>query len=377
MVLLSGPNISGNEWKYVKDCLDTGWVSSVGSYVTDFENNIANYVNSKYAIATSSGTTALHLSLLLSDVKINDLVLVANVTFIATLNAIKYTGANPILIDIDEKSWQIDLDLLTNFLETKTEMKNNFCILKKTGQIIKAIVPVHVLGNMCDMNRLVLICAKYNIKIVEDSAESLGSRFDGKHSGTFGDFGCFSFNGNKIITSGGGGMIVTDNEDLAIKAKHLSTQAKADNFEYYHDQIGYNYRLTNVAAAIGLAQLENLDSFIHKKHQVRDFYIDSLSKVGDIEFQEINKKVNSNWWLFTIKTEKQKSLLKSLNKNQLQSRPFWIPMNRLPMFKDELYVTENDISNKVYQNSLSIPCSTNITDSELSKVVECIKNEFK
>ena len=376
MVLLSGPNVAGNEWKYVKDCLDTGWLSSVGSYVSDFEKSIANYVGSKYAVATSSGTAALHLSLLLSDIKLNDLVLVTNITFIATLNSIKYNGASPILIDIDEKSWQIDLDLLAVFLELKTEMRDNFCTLKKTGQKIKAIVPVHVLGNMCDMNKLALICKKYNITIIEDSAESLGSSFDGKHSGTFGDFGCFSFNGNKIITSGGGGMIVTDNEDLAKKAKHLSTQAKADNFEYYHDEIGYNYRLTNIAAAIGLAQLENLDFFIQKKHHIRDFYKNSLSNIGDIEFQEITKKVNSNWWLFTIKSEKQKILLKSLNENHLQSRPFWIPMNRLPMFKDELYVTENDISYKVYQNSLSIPCSTNITDKELTMVVDCIKNKF-
>lgn len=376
MVLLSGPNIKGNEWKYVKDCLDTGWVSSVGSYVTDFEKQISKYVGSKYAIATSSGTTALHLSLLLSEVKNNDLVLVTNITFIATLNAIKYVGASPILIDIDENSWQIDLDLLANFLDSKTETRDDVCVLKSTGQRIKAIVPVHVLGNMCDMNKLVSICKKYNISIVEDAAESLGSSFEGKHSGTFGKLGCFSFNGNKIITSGGGGMIVTDNEDLALRAKHLSTQAKADNFEYYHDAIGYNYRLTNVAAAIGLAQLEQLDNFIEKKHFVKNFYIDSLNGFGDIKFQTVEKNVNSNWWLFTIKTKNQKNLLKSLNENKLQSRPFWIPMNKLPMFKNELYISVKDISDKVYNNSLSIPCSTNISNKELSMVVDCIKKQF-
>ena len=376
MVLLSGPNINGNEWKYVKDCLDTGWVSSVGSYVTDFEKKISDYVGSKYAVATSSGTSALHLSLLLSEVKNNDLVLVTNVTFIATLNAIKYVGASPILIDIDENSWQIDLDLLSDFLDSKTEIRDDVCILKSTGQRIKAIVPVHVLGNMCDINKLVSICKKHNISIVEDAAESLGSSFEGKHSGTFGELGCFSFNGNKIITSGGGGMIVTDNEDLAKRAKHLSTQAKADNFEYYHDAIGYNYRLTNVAAAIGLAQLEQLDNFIQKKHFIKDFYINSLNGLGDINFQTVDKNVNSNWWLFTINTKNQKTLLKSLNKNRLQSRPFWIPMNKLPMYKNELYISKNDISDKVYSNSLSIPCSTNISNKELSMVVDCIKKQF-
>ena len=376
MVLLSGPNINGNEWKYVKDCLDTGWVSSVGSYVTDFEKKISDYVGSKYAVATSSGTAALHLSLLLSEVKNNDLVLVTNVTFIATLNAIKYVGASPILIDIDENSWQIDLDLVSDFLDSKTEIRNNVCVLKSTGQRIKAIIPVHVLGNMCDMNKLVSICKKHNISIVEDAAESLGSSFEGKHSGTFGELGCFSFNGNKIITSGGGGMIVTDNEDLAVRAKHLSTQAKADNFDYFHDAIGYNYRLTNVAAAIGLAQLEQLDDFIQKKHFIKDFYINSLNGLGDINFQTVDKNVISNWWLFTIKTKNQKKLLKSLNENKLQSRPFWIPMNKLPMYKNELYISKNDISDKVYSNSLSIPCSTNISNKELSMVVDCIKKQF-
>ncbi|MBK86627.1 MAG: hypothetical protein CMC86_05465 [Flavobacteriaceae bacterium] len=376
MVLLSGPNINGNEWRYVKDCLDTGWVSSVGSYVTEFENQISNYVGSKYSVAVSSGTTALHLSLLISGVKSNDLVLTTNLTFIATLNAIKYVDASPILIDVDEHTWQIDLDLLVEFLDSKTEIRDNDCILKSTGQRIKAIVPVHVLGNMCDMNKLVSICKKHNISIVEDAAESIGSSFEGKHSGTFGKLGCLSFNGNKIITCGGGGMIITDNEVLAKRAKHLSTQAKADNFEYFHDEIGYNYRLTNIAAAIGLAQLEQLKNFIQKKHLIRDFYINSLSKIGDIRFQNIEKNVNSNWWLFTIYTKNQKKILKSLNENKLQSRPFWIPMNKLPMFKNELYISNYNVSEKVYNNSLSIPCSTYISDKELSLVVDCIKKQF-
>ncbi len=376
MVLLSGPNIAGNELKYVKDCLDTGWVSSVGSYVTDFEKGISNYVGSKYAVATSSGTTALHLSLILLNIKPNDLVLVNNVTFIATLNSIKYIGAKPILVDIDEKTWQIDISLLHEFLDEKTEMVEGECILKSTGQKIKAIVPVHVLGNMCDMYELCSLCKKFNIHVIEDSAESLGSTLDSKHSGTFGIMGCFSFNGNKIITCGGGGMIVTENEQLALRAKHLSTQAKADNFEYYHDEIGYNYRLTNVAAAIGLAQLEQLEKFIKTKHFIRDYYIDALNGVGDIKFQNVSDRVNSNCWLFTISTKKQKILLEALNKNKLQSRPFWIPMNKLPMFNKDLYITKNNISEKVYNNSLSIPCSTNITKTQLSSVVSCIKKKF-
>ena len=303
MILLSGPNLSGNELKYVTDCIKTGWVSSVGSYVSDFERSISKYVGSKYAVATSSGTTALHLSLITSDVGFNDYVIVPNITFIATLNSIKYTNANPILIDIDPNTWQLDLNLLIKFLDTKTRVVDGKCIYKENGRTIKALIPVHALGNMCNMELLLEICKEYNIVIVEDAAESLGSKYKGKHSGTFGSLGCFSFNGNKIITCGGGGMIVTDNEFLAKKAKHLSTQAKADNFEYYHDHIGYNYRLTNVSAAIGLAQMEQLNEFIEKKHFIKDFYIKNLKNVGDIEFQKVENHIHPNWWLFTIKSK--------------------------------------------------------------------------
>ena len=376
MVLLSGPNLSGNELKYVKDCIDTGWVSSVGSYVSDLEKSVSNYIGSKYAVAMSSGTTALHLSLEILNICKDDYVIAPNLTFIATLNAIKYTQATPILLDVDEKSWQIDLDLLEKFLDTKTNQVGSDCVLKEDGKIIKAIVSVHVLGNMCDMSRLKEICETYNIILVEDAAESLGSKYNHKHSGTFGKIGCFSFNGNKIITCGGGGMIVTDDEKIAVKAKHLSTQAKADSFEYYHDEIGYNYRLTNVSAAIGLAQMEQLDKFIKTKHKIKDFYVNSLNNVGDIIFQNVDNKVFSNWWLFTIRTKKQKSLLESLNKNKLQSRPFWIPMNNLPMFKENIYITEKNISKLIYESALSIPCSTNIKPEELSRVVDCIKKEF-
>tara|TARA_B100001175_G_scaffold219093_1_gene186413 strand:+ start:14696 stop:15826 length:1131 start_codon:yes stop_codon:yes gene_type:complete len=376
MVLLSGPNLSGNELKYVKDCIDTGWVSSVGSYVSDFEKSLSNYVGSKYAVAMSSGTTALHLSLEVLNICKDDYVIAPNLTFIATLNAIKYTNAIPILLDVDEKSWQMDLDLLEKFLDSKTKQVGSNCVLKEDGKIIKALVSVHVLGNMCDMSRLVKICETYNIILVEDAAESLGSKYSLKHSGTFGKIGCFSFNGNKIITCGGGGMIVTDDEKIAIKAKHLSTQAKADSFEYFHDEIGYNYRLTNVSAAIGLAQMEQLNKFIRKKHEIKDFYVNSLKNVGDIIFQNVDNKVSSNWWLFTIRTKKQKSLLNALNKNKLQSRPFWIPMNNLPMFKENIYITEKNISSIIYESALSIPCSTNIKEEELSRVVDCIKKEF-
>lgn len=376
MVLLSGPNMGGNEWKYVKDCLDTGWVSSVGSYVDQFEKLSAEFAGTKYAVATSSGTTALHISLIMMGVGQNDLVITQNITFIATVNSIKYTGACPVLIDTDVSNWQMDLDLLEKFLSEETEQVNGACFHKASGKRIPVIMPVHVLGNICDMDRLVSLAKQHNLVVIEDSTEALGSYYKNKHAGSFGLLGTFSYNGNKLITTGGGGMIVTDDETLAKRAKHLTTQAKSDPFEYMHDEVGYNYRLVNVAAAMGVAQMEQLPTFIQRKKEIISFYKKELAGVGDISFQEVSKDVNPNWWLPTIKTAKQREVLKSLNDNKLQSRPFWVPMNQLPMFKDDIYYHQTDRSDFLYKHCLSIPCSTNITDEQLQSVVQKIKEVF-
>lgn len=371
-MLLSGPNIAGNEWKYVKECLDTAWVSSVGSYVTKFEQMMAEYTGTKYAVATSSGTTALHISLMLAGVQRNDYVIVPNLTFIASLNCITYTGAEPILMDVKEGTWQMDLDLLEKFLAEQTANENGVCVLKKDKRVVRAIMPVHVLGNIVDMDRLMTIANTFGIVVVEDATESLGSFYKGKHTGGFGLLGCFSYNGNKIITTGGGGMIVTDDEELAKKAKHLTTQAKADPFEYYHDEIGYNYRLVNVLAAMGVAQMEQLPDFVKRKKEIDAYYKERLNGVGDITFQQVDADVDPNCWLFTFRTSSQKKVLDVLNAAQMQSRPFWVPMNQLPMFKDKLYVTESDTAGTVYKECLSIPCSTYITNEEIKAVADAI-----
>lgn len=373
MLLLSGPNMAGNELKYVTECITTGWVSSVGAYVDQFEKMTAAFAGTKYAVATSSGTTALHICLVMMGVNSDDYVITPNITFIATCNAIKYTGANPIFIDTAVKSWQMDLDLLEEFLTNETEQRNGVCHYKKDGKRIPVIMPVHVLGNICDMDRLLLLAKQHNLTVIEDSTEALGSYYNGKHAGSFGLMGTFSYNGNKIITTGGGGMIVTDDEALAKKAKHLTTQAKSDPFEYIHDEIGYNYRLVNVAAAMGVAQMEQLPGFIQRKHEIIDFYKTELHDVGDIRFQEVSDDVNPNWWMPTIMTEKQKAVLKILNDNKMQSRPFWVPMNQLVMFKDNIYYHHNDKSNFVYQHCLSVPCSTYITNEQLKTVTDKIK----
>lgn len=369
IIPLSVPNISGNEIKYVEDCLKTGWISSVGSYVTDFENSIARFCNSEYAVATSSGTTALHTSLKIIGVKQNDYVIIPNITFVATANSVHYCGAEPILIDVDPLTWQLDLNLLRNFIENFCHFNsNNELVYSKNKRRIAAIIPVHVQGNMNDMDILMDISKKYSVKIIEDAAEALGSSFNNKFAGTFGTMGCLSFNGNKTISTGGGGMILTNNEELAKNAKHITTTAKTDSMEYHHDQVGYNYRLVNVLAAIGVAQVEQLPIFLKNKEKVGKYYRNVLSNVGDISFQKIDKKVYTNNWLFTIRTEYRKPLLDFLNKNGIISRPFWKPMNQLPMYKQCIYHTIENNSKKIYNQCISIPSSTNISDEELEIV---------
>lgn len=372
---LSVPNVCGNEWAYVKECLDTGWISSVGSYVDKFEAAVAQYVGVKYGVATVNGTAALHIALQLSGVRPNDYIIIPNITFVATANAVKYTGAEPILVDADAETWQMDLNLLEAFLESQTSVNQaGECIHQATGRCIRVLMPVHVQGNIGDMDRLVAIAAKHHLTIVEDAAESLGSTYHGKHGGSFGLMGCCSFNGNKIISTGGGGVILTNDAELAKRAKHLTTTAKTDPIEYYHDEVGYNYRLVNILAALGVAQMEQLPAFVEKKKAIGNYYRTQLDGVADIRFQRILDGVEHNNWLFTIQTKHQRKILEYLNANRILSRPFWAPMRSLPMYKDCLYVTELDQCETIHKSCLAIPCSTSITEAEMQIVVREIKN---
>jgi perosamine synthetase len=380
MIPLSVPLLNGNEWSYVKDCLDTGWISSAGDYVNRFEQDVAKYVGAKYGVACMNGTVGLHLAQILLGIGEGDHVLAPNITFIATLNAISYSGAEPILVDVCPNSWQMDLNLLESWLRENTEFEsvNNKTqtLYKKTGKIIKAIMPVHVLGNIGDLDHLKKIAEEFHLNIIEDSTEALGSYYKEKHAGTFGEIGVFSFNGNKIISTGGGGVIVTDDEELAKRAKHLTTQAKTSAMEYIHDEIGYNYRLVNVLAAIGVAQMEQFPEIINKKHFMDNFYRENLAGIGDIEFQEVTEDVKHNCWLFTFKTKQMRALLTFLNDNGVQSRPFWMPMNQLPMFQDITYISESDSSTAIYNSCISIPSSAGITQEELETVVKRIKEFY-
>ena len=381
MIPLSVPNINGNEWQYVKDCLDTGWISSAGSYVNKFEEAIKNYTGAKHAIACMNGTAGLQISLQLAGVSNEDIVIAPNLTFVATLNAITYTGAQIILMDVCKDTWQLDVDLLLKWLKenTKTKIVNgkSICIEKFSGKKIGAIMPVYVLGGFVNIEQLLKISENYAIPLVEDSTEALGSFKNNKHAGTYGITGVLSFNGNKIISSGGGGMILTDDEVTAEKAKHITTTAKIDHIYYFHDEVGYNYRLVNVLAAIGLAQMENFESILKRKKEIDYLYRKELSGIGDIIFQENKSDSQPNCWLFTFRTKKMRELLSYLNSKKIQSRPFWTPMNNLPMYKDVIYINENDISNNIFKECISIPSSSNLTDSDQHQVITEIKNFYK
>ena len=380
MIPLSVPNIDGNEWQYVKDCLDTGWISSAGAYVKKFEDAIQNYTGVKYAIACMNGTAGLQVSLSLAGVSSKDIVLAPNLTFVATLNAISYSGAEIALIDVYEDSWQMDIDLLQNWLEnntiTKIVAEMPLTIEKKSGKKIGAIMPVYVLGGFINIDKLVEISSNYGIPLIEDSTEALGSFKNGKHAGSYGLTGVLSFNGNKIISTGGGGMILTNDKDIANKAKHITTTAKTDPLDYFHDEVGYNYRLVNVLAAIGVAQMENFESILKRKKEIDALYRKELEGIGDVKFQKNDPNSDPNCWLFTFRTKKMRELLNHLNSNKIQSRPFWTPMNNLPMYKDSMYINNNDISNKIFKECISIPSSSNLTIEDQHKVISEIKNFY-
>lgn len=355
---LHEPKFIGNEKKYLNDCIDSTFVSSVGKYVDIFEKNFASKVGSKYAIATVNGTSALHISLLLANVNSNDEVITQALTFIATCNAISYIGAKPIFIDVDLDTMGMSAKSLNLFLTKNCEVINNKCINKTTNKVIKACVPMHTFGHMCKIDEIKEICDKWNIILIEDAAESLGSKYKNKHSGTFGKIGVFSFNGNKIITSGGGGVIVTDDEDLAKRAKHLTTTAKKPHkWEYVHDEIGFNYRMPNLNAALLVAQLEQLDFFLENKKNLALKYKTFFENIDDITFINNPNNSDSNYWLQSVLLDNKKqrdNFLQILNDANIMARPIWKLMNELEMFKD---CQSTDLKNSKYleQRVVNIP----------------------
>lgn len=380
MIPLSTPHLNGNEWKYMKECLDTQWVSSVGPFVDRFEKEVADYVGAKHAVAVVNGTSALHVALQIAGVQENDEVLVSDLTFVASVNSILYCNANPVFMDVDYASCQMDVKKVETFLTEECEKTSDgLCRNKATGRIVKVLMPVHILGFSAEIDSLINLAKSFNIKVVEDSAEGLGVCFRDKHVGTFGDLGILSFNGNKIITCGGGGVILTNDTSYANRAKYLTTQAKNDRIEFDHHEMGYNYRLTNVQAALGVAQLEQLDRFVDAKLKIAKNYEESLKTNSLIGFPKPLAGTLSTYWMYTIlinfsevgKTREE--IIKKLIEMKIGVRPFWKPAHTLPyLSKFQNYQIENSI--KLYERGVCLPCSVHLTEEDQNQVCEVIKN---
>lgn len=360
---LAVPVFAGNEKKYMEECIDTTFVSSVGKFVDRFENDMAAYAGCKKTVVCVSGTNALHMSMMLVGVERDDEVLTQALTFIATCNAISYIGAHPVFIDVDKSTMGLSPDALKEWLVKNAEIKNGQCYNKNSGRRVKACVPMHTFGHPARIVEIANLCEEYHIELVEDAAESIGSLYKGKHTGTFGKVGAISFNGNKTITTGGGGMMLFNDEELAAHAKHLTTQAKVPHrWEFRHDHVGYNYRMPNINAALGCAQLENLDKFIASKRELALEYAEYFKNVEDIQFFTEPEDTFSNYWLQAVilkDNTAQQEFLQQTNDNGVMTRPIWELMNRLPMFEH----CENDgLENTIWfaDRVVNIPSSVRL-----------------
>jgi perosamine synthetase len=376
---LSAPHLGGNEWKYIKDCLDTGWVSSVGAYVTRFENDLAQAANVPHGVATTCGTAALHVAFLVAGVKPGDEVLVSSMTFIAPVNAIRYANAVPVLVDAEAQHWQMDVRQVREFLTLGCERREGGVFNKVSGRRVAAIVPVHILGHPVDMNALMPLAEEFGLTVIEDATESLGSTYFDLRAGGIGHIGCYSFNGNKIITTGGGGMLVTSNETWAKKARYLTTQAKDDPQEYIHHEIGYNYRLTNIQAAFGCAQMELLTGYVARRRAIQALYRAALADVPGIRFQDEAEGVQSNYWLTTVYIDRAlfgmtaRDLRQKLKDAQIEARPLWQPAHLSPAHQDA-FKLPCPVAEDLFANCLSLPSCSFATDADIWRVITVIRH---
>ena len=356
---LHAPVFFGNEKKYLEECIDSTFVSSVGKFVDRFEEMMADYTGAKKAVVCVNGTNALHLALQLVGVEKGDEVLTQALTFIATANAISYCGAQPVFLDVDKETMGLSPNAVEKWLDSNAVLKDGVCYNKTTGRRIKACVPMHTFGHPVRIDELIAVCEKYHIELVEDAAESLGSYCKGKHTGTYGKIGILSFNGNKTITTGGGGMLLFNDDELAKRAKHLTTQAKIPHvWEFAHDDIGYNYRMPNLNAALGCAQLEMINKILESKRNTAKVYREHFAG-STIEYFDEPKDCQSNYWLNAIllpNKEERDAFLKYSNENGVMTRPIWQLMNRLPMFKD---CQTDELTNSIWfeERVVNIPSS--------------------
>jgi perosamine synthetase len=355
------PFLNGNEKKYVIKCLNSTWISSKGEFISKFENQFADFINVKYATAVSNGTAALHLALLSLGIGQGDEVIVPTLTYIASVNSIKYTGANPVFVDSLQETWQMNPD----------------DIRKKITKSTKAIMAVHLYGHPCDMDQLTSICKEFDLFLIEDCAEAIGSKYKGKHVGTFGDIATFSFFGNKTITTGEGGMVVTKDETLFDRCIHFKGQGLAKHRQYWHDVVGYNYRMTNICAAIGLAQLEQIDNFINRKREIANIYRKAFEN-SSVEFHGEHDDVYHSYWMCSILVEKpelREKLRDFLAEKGIETRPLFYPIHTMPMFAEKYQ--KHSIAENLGWRGINLPSFPSLTDDEQKEIINCIKLFFK
>lgn len=376
---LSVPNLKGNEQRYVAEAIEREWVSTAGRYVNEFEEMIAEYVKAAGAVSCQNGTSGIHIALMLAGVEPGDEVIVPTLTFIAAVNPIRYLGASPVFMDCDD-SLCMDAGKIESFCETQCELRGGCLVDRRTGAQVKAIVAVHVFGNLADMERIMEVAGKYRLKVIEDATEALGSLYTegvyaGRFAGTIGDMGIYSFNGNKIITTGGGGMLVSDDKELLGRAKHLTTQAKSDELYYEHDEVGYNYRMTNLQAALGVAQMERLEDFIQIKEKNYQYYREKLEKVEGVFLLDVRDGIRSNRWFYALFCEgghaDRDGLIRFLGSRSIQSRPIWGLIHEQLPYREE-FAYEIEKAHIYRDHVVNIPCSTNLTLEDAQRVVDVI-----
>lgn len=377
---LSVPYLHGNEQRYLEECIRTNWVSYVGPFVARFEHEFAAAVGAKHAVAVNSGTAALHVALIAADVGRGDLVLVPDITFIAPANAVRYCGADPVFIGVTKDTWQLDVDLVARYLSERCATRAGVTYHKASGRRVAAIVPVHLLGHPVDMDPLIALARRGGIRIVEDATETLGGTYRGRQVGTFGDAGCFSFNGNKIITSGGGGMVTTDDDAGAKRMKYLSTQARDDAKEYVHESVGFNYRLTSLQAAVGVAQLELLGEHVRRKREIAARYAAELADVPGVTLPVQAEWAESTYWLYTILVDtparrSSRELIADLAGENIEARPLWAPLHEQRPYRDAESF-EVTTSRWLYERAVSLPCSVGLSSEDQTRVIAAVRRSL-
>jgi perosamine synthetase len=371
------PELAGNEWTYIKECLDTNWVSSVGRFVSRFEEEFAGRLGAPHAVATVNGTAALHVALQVAGVEPGDEVLVSTLSFIAPANAIRYLGAHPVFVDVEPKHWQMDVPRVVEFVTRDCRFEAGRLTNRATGRRVRALLPVHILGHPVDLDPLLEIAREYGLVVVEDATESLGARYRGRPAGTLGALGCFSFNGNKLLTTGGGGMVVTADPELASRARYLTTQAKDNPLEFVHGAVGYNSRLTNLAAAMGVAQLERLDDLLAAKRRIRDRYARMCAELPGLTLQPEADWAAGAAWLSTVLVDPDRfgcdsrALMRRLASERIETRPLWQPLHLSPAQRGA-QALGGGTAESLNARALSLPSSCGLSPAEQERVVAAI-----